>query len=63
MTGGNYVELLSKTGVKVRLESDLKYWQIYTPQERTAIAVEPVSFGGNLYEIMSANNKDIELQK
>lgn len=32
------------------LTSDLQYWQIYTPDEKR-IAVEPMSFTGNVFRI------------
>lgn len=29
----------------------MPYWQIYTPPDRKRIAVEPMSFTGNVYKI------------
>lgn len=55
------MKLISKE-VTVSIESDLPYWQIYTPASRKTIAIEPVSFCGNLYNI-SSKDKDIVLQK
>jgi hypothetical protein len=35
----------------VKISSGLPYWQIYTPPDGKRIAVEPMSFTGNLYAI------------
>jgi len=44
----NFVEL--DDGVnKLRIESNLEFWQIYTPEDGKRIAIEPMSFHGNLY--------------
>lgn len=53
---------LTSKEATVSIESDLPYWQIYTPASRKTIAIEPVSFCGNLYNIYS-KDKDIVLQK
>jgi hypothetical protein len=31
----------------------MKYWQVYTPPDGKRIAVEPMTFVGNLYSIYS----------
>jgi hypothetical protein len=49
--GGTYLQLTNPTGFNVRISSQLPYWQIYTPPEGKRIAVEPMSFVGNLYDI------------
>lgn len=45
---GNFVELDDGLN-KVRIESNLEYWQIYTPPDGKRIAIEPMSFHGNIY--------------
>lgn len=32
------------------------YWQIYTPPDHKRIAIQPVTFGGNVYTINAAKN-------
>lgn len=49
--GGSYFELISDAKTHLKLSSDLPFWQVYNPQDRTKIAVEPASFCGNLYTI------------
>ena len=49
--GGSYLQIGNKTGFNVRINSSLPYWQIYTPPDGKRIAVEPMSFTGNLYHI------------
>lgn len=49
--GGSFLQITSKDGFNVRINSKLPYWQIYTPPEGKRIAVEPMTFTGNLYKI------------
>jgi hypothetical protein len=37
------------------VESNLQFWQIYTPDDGKRIAIEPMSFHGNVYEIVKEN--------
>ena len=43
--------MASKGGFDVKINSSLPYWQIYTPPCGKRIAVEPMTFVGNLYDI------------
>jgi galactose mutarotase-like enzyme len=49
--GGSYVELISVSGVHIRVDSNLPFWQIYTPPDSKRIAIEPMSYCGNVYRI------------
>lgn len=50
--GNGYLQLKGE-GHVVRIEnkSNMKYWQVYTPADRKRIAVEPMTFVGNLYAL------------
>ena len=49
---GGFLELIDeKREVNVSIKSKMKYWQVYTPGDRKRIAVEPMSFCGNMYKI------------
>lgn len=52
--GGTFVNLESKNGFNVRIQSELPYWQIYTPPDGRRIAIEPMSFTANVYKISEA---------
>ena len=49
--GGSLELIDEQKSITVQIQSKLKYWQIYTPGDRTRIAVEPMSFCGNMYKI------------
>jgi hypothetical protein len=55
--GGSYFELISKKKTHLRISTDLPYWQIYTPENKSRIAIEPASFCGNLYNIYQKDSK------
>lgn len=37
-------------GVEIR-SRDMRYWQVYTPEGGRKIAVEPMTFMGNVYRV------------
>jgi len=49
--GGTFLEIASTDHFHVKITSPLPYWQIYTPPDGKRIAVEPMSFTGNVYKI------------
>ena len=49
--GGTFLQIANKDGFNVKINSELPFWQIYTPPDGKRIAVEPMTFTGNLYHI------------
>lgn len=50
--GEGFVRLKAKDGPSVEISSkEMHYWQVYTPGDGARIAVEPMTFCGNLYKI------------
>ena len=52
--GGTFLEITSTDNFHLKIHSSLPYWQIYTPPYGKRIAVEPMSFTGNVYKISEA---------
>jgi hypothetical protein len=48
------LEIATTDNFHVKITSHLPYWQIYTPPDGKRIAVEPMSFTGNVYKISEA---------
>jgi hypothetical protein len=51
--------LINSNGFSLTITSNLPFWQIYTPPDGKRIAVEPMSFTGNLYKILELDPKEL----
>lgn len=52
--GEAFFRLCKPHGHSVEVKSiDMKYWQVYTPPDGVRIAVEPMTFFGNMYALYS----------
>jgi hypothetical protein len=49
--GGSFFKLISLDNFNLKISSSLPYWQVYTPPDGKRIAIEPMSFTGNVYKI------------
>lgn len=52
--GEAYFRMGKPNSQKVQIKSkDMRYWQVYTPADGNRIAVEPMTFFGNIYSVYS----------